>query len=145
MPMRTRVIGRSRVSWLAIAVLFALACILIPRPAPAQTAVTPDDTLSSVLVIPNPYSVTARTWGPPSEVKGFERLRFTNLPKSPCDVYVLTSQGNHVITLPHPGGNRDLLWDGRNANNQYIVSDVYLFVVDSPTLGQHLGKFVVIR
>ena len=129
--------------WLAAGIVITLLAFPMAQPAHAQTAAA--DTLSEVLVVPNPWVQSGRTWGPPSEVRTFERIRFHNLPMSPCSIYILTAQGNQVIELKHQGDSRYFLWDGRNESNQYIVSGLYLYVVDSPTLGQRLGKLVVIR
>lgn len=125
--------------------LTAVVTCLIPEVPLAQGAATAQDTLDAVLVIPNPYSVIGRTWGPKSEVKAFERIRFANLPNTPCTIKIFSSRGNLIITLDHPGKGTNLNWDGRNSNNQYVVSDVYLYVVESATLGRQVGKFIVIR
>jgi hypothetical protein len=105
-------------------------------------------TLDSVLVVPNPYTVSGRTYGPISDLKGYDQIRFTNLP-APCTVRIYTIAGNFVHELKNEvgdaDGDRDILWNGRNSDNQYVVSDVYVYVVNSPTLGRKVGKLVVIR
>lgn len=119
--------------------------LLLLRPDVAPAQVTVKDTLSAVIVIPNPYNVIGRTWGQKSDVKSFERIRFANLPNTPCTIKIYSSRGNLVKTLNHSGGGTNYQWDGRNDDNQYVVSDVYVFVVESQTLGRHIGKFIVIR
>jgi len=127
--------------------LVTILLLLKPDAAPAQGTVTGQDTLSSILVIPNPYIVIGRTWGlkTTTDVSGFERIRFANLPNTPCSIKIYSSRGNLIITLHHPGNATNYNWNGRNEDNQYVVSDVYLYVVDSPTLGRQVGKFIVIR
>jgi len=128
-------------------VLVAMALMwLMPDAAKAQATTAPQDTLSEIVVIPNPYNGVGRTWGPKSNAQSFERIRFANLPNTECDIKIFTSRGNLVMTLHKTAAmGRNYQWDGRNVNNQYIVSDVYLFLIDSPTLGRYVGKFVVIR
>ena len=130
-----------------LSVLFATAVIwLSPDGAQAQGTVGAQDTLSSIVVIPNPYNVIGRTWGQRSlSPESFERIRFANLPNTPCTITIYSSRGNRIISLSHPGRATNLNWDGRNEDNQYVVSDVYLFVVQSQTLGRQVGKFIIIR
>jgi len=105
-------------------------------------------TMDSILVVPNPYNVSDRTFGPRSNLQGYERLRFANLPtpnpSSPTTITIYTSALNLVMTLHHAAG-RDLFWDGRNADNQYVVSGLYIYVVHHPDYGRKVGKLVVIR
>ena len=107
-----------------------------------------DAALDSVLVVPNPYNVSGRTFGPKSDLEGYERLRFAHLPTpnetSPTTIKIYTSALNLVATLKHEAGTL-LFWDGRNSDNQYIVSGLYIYVVHHPDHGTGVGKFVVIR
>jgi len=128
--------------WVAGLCVGLLACA-VPRAA-AQGAFP---TVDSAIVVPNPYSVSGRTFGPSSNIFGYERIRFANLPLV-CTIKIYTSAGNLVKTLEHKEGDTypsDVFWNGRNSDNQYIVSDVYIYVVDSPTYGRKIGKFIVIR
>ena len=113
-----------------------------------STASAEVTTLDSVLVVPNPYNISGRTFGPKSDVYGLERIRFTNLPEpvagTPTKIRIYSSTFNLVTVIDHETGN-DKLWDGRNSDNQYIVSGVYIYVVEHATLGTSHGKFVVIR
>ena len=114
------------------------------------------DTLDSVLVVPNPYNVSGRTFGSPSSgsIQGFERILFTNLPnpvpEGPTAIKIYTLGLNHITTLEHRYNpnlnvNPSYAWNGRNSDNQYIASGVYIYVIDHPKFGQTIGKFVVIR
>jgi len=123
--------------WWTLALLVGVIALAVP---PTTKAV---NTVDSVLVVPNPYSVTGRTHNAPSNIQGFERILFVNLPNE-CTIRIYTSAGNLVSTIEHKGG-ADEAWSGRNADNQYIVSDVYIYVVESPTLGKKIGKFLVVR
>ncbi|OQB42220.1 MAG: hypothetical protein BWY06_00645 [Candidatus Latescibacteria bacterium ADurb.Bin168] len=110
----------------------------------ASNAISQTTTLDSVRVVPNPYNVSGRTYAARSNIFGYERLRFANLPL-PCTVKIYSSDANLVKTLQFNAGDLLPAWDGRNSDNQYIVSDVYFYVVEHATLGTKIGKFVVIR
>jgi len=99
--------------------------------------------LDSVIVVPNPYNASGRTFGPQSDITGYERIRFANVPP-PATIRIYTSAGTLVATLEHTQGDQ-YLWGGRNSDNQYIVSDVYIYVIEHATYGRKIGKFVVIR
>ena len=99
--------------------------------------------LDEIVVVPNPWISSGQTFGSPGNIAGYERIRFGNVP-DPCTIKILTTAGNLVTTLEHSGSG-DYLWDGRNADNQYVVSDVYIYVVEHETLGRKIGKFIVIR
>jgi len=123
---------------LPTAILVALLCVF------ASDAISQTTTLDSVKVVPNPYNVSGRTYASRSNIFGYERLRFANLPL-PCTVKIYSSDANLVKTLQFNAGDLLPAWDGRNSDNQYIVSDVYFYVVEHATLGTKIGKFVVIR
>jgi hypothetical protein len=117
---------------------------LLPTPASAVS------TLDSVVVVPNPYNVSGRTFGAPlSNLYGFERIRFANLPPAspdqPTKIMIYTSALNLVTTLEHTTNDNTFFWNGRNSDNQYIVTGVYIYVVKDPNLGTKIGKFIVIR
>ncbi len=119
-------------------ILVAFLCVF------ASDAISQTTTLDSVKVVPNPYNVSGRTYASRSNIFGYERLRFANLPL-PCTVKIYSSDANLVKTLQFNAGDLLPAWDGRNSDNQYIVSDVYFYVVEHATLGTKIGKFVVIR
>jgi|SaaInl8_200m_RNA_FD_contig_21_1230894_length_599_multi_6_in_0_out_0_1 hypothetical protein len=128
-----------------IFVLFlGLAALLFAPPASHAAPTTVD----SIVVVPNPYNVSGRTFAKTGEA-GYERLRFANLP-TPCTIWIYTSAGNLVDKLVQGNPNcrwqsSQMLWNGRNSDNQYIVSDVYIYIVEHETFGRKIGKFIVIR
>jgi len=120
--------------------LLGLFLVAAAPSAHAQGATT----LDSILVVPNPYNVSGQTFGPISNIFGYERIRFAHLPL-PCKMRIYSSAGNLVKTIDFEADDPLPQWDGRNDDNQYIVSDVYIYVVEHDPLGRKLGKFVVIR
>jgi len=117
--------------------------VALGEPRAQTQPTTATGSLDSVLVVPNPYVVSGRTIGPYSALKQYEAIDFYNVP-DPCTISVYTSAGNLVVTLQSKGGHF-CQWSGRNADNQYVVSDVYIYVVQAPGLGTKIGKFMVIR
>ena len=105
-------------------------------------------TLDSVIVVPNPFNVSGRTFGDPKDnIPGFQRIVFWHVPPG-AKIRIYTSAGNFVIQLTSVSADGSSYWDGRNEDNQYVVSDVYIYVVEA-TLGgktqRKVGKFIVIR
>ena len=113
-------------------------------PAQASADASQFTTLDSVVVVPNPYNVSARHLGPPGNLEAYDRIRFANLP-APATIKIYTSAGNLVATLDHISTSGHYLWDGRNDDNQYVVSDVYIYVIEHEEYGRKIGKLVIIR
>jgi len=117
----------------------------------------PADNLDNVKVVPNPYIGSANWNNPrPGDSSPWEhRIQFTNLPDDAV-VNIFTLDGDYVaeITVSKTvviGGDFDTSsssvaeWDLMTRNNQEAAPGMYLFVVDSRSLGQTTGKFVIIR
>jgi photosystem II stability/assembly factor-like uncharacterized protein len=107
----------------------------------------PADALRNVRVVPNPYLVThigeRRTYGP-NEPQN--ELHFTNLPAQ-CTIRIFNVSGQLVQTINvnnNIGVNR-YVWDMRNQNGHMIPYGVYIYHVDAPGVGEHTGKFAVIK
>jgi len=101
--------------------------------------------LNKIGVVPNPYIVRNR-W---ERTNDRNRLQFVNLP-SKCTVKIYTLAGNLVKVLEHDdnagvdGGT--CWWDPMlTMNQQQVASGVYLYYVDAPGVGTHVGKFAVVR
>ena len=50
-----------------------------------------------------------------------------------------------VATLEHDSRDDKYFWDGRNSDNQYVVSGVYYYIVEHPDHGTNMDKLVIIR
>ena len=107
------------------------------------------DVLDSVRVVPNPYNVSGRTHGPRSNASAYERIMFTNLPKpnalTPTRIRIYSMTLDLVAALEHDSQDNQFFWDGRNSDNQYIVSGVYYYVIEHPDHGMTMDKLVIIR
>lgn len=149
----------------------ALAAVLfIPAMSTAQSALDVEIAKAdSIVVVPNPYNISGRIFGPQSNPSAYERIRFQGIPGDKATIKVYTAAGNHVITLNYTRTRTDYAiigfaaegaynWSGRNVNNQYVSSGLYVYVVempprqadtpsgivDVPALTK-VGKFIVIR
>ena len=105
---------------------------------PADPPITSAGALSDIRVVPNPYSAAGLTY--PGER---DKIRFTGLPEQ-CTITIFTSNGDYVHKIEHTDGSGAEDWDLRTEFNQYIVSDVYIYTIDSD-LGSHVDKFIIIR
>lgn len=114
--------------------------------------------LDRVKVVPNPY-VGSAVWNNriPSDSDPWQhRLQFINLPAD-ATVKIFTLDGDLVDEITSGEIVRkteDFLgssnpsvaeWDLITRNNQEAAPGIYMFVVDSPSLGTKVGKFVIVR
>ncbi|MBN1541683.1 hypothetical protein JW992_06020 [candidate division KSB1 bacterium] len=114
-------------------------------------------TLDNVKVVPNPYIGSAVWNNPlPSDINPWEhRLQFINLPADAV-IKIFTLDGDFVDeiqagqsvrkgTQSVEGNTSVAEWDMITRNDQEAAPGLYIFLVDSPSLGQTTGKFVIIR
>jgi hypothetical protein len=109
-----------------------------------QMAVSVVD-MKKIRVVPNPY-IARNIW---ERTNDRNKLQFTNLP-SKCTVKIYTLAGNLIKVLEHDdnGGvaGGTCWWDPMlTMNQQQLASGVYLYHVDAPGMGTHVGKFAVVR
>ncbi len=115
-------------------------------------------TLDHVKVVPNPYSGSAR-WNNsmPSDNNPWQhRLQFTNLPAD-ATVKIFTLDGDFIdevrasqtvrrtLDETFKGADSVAEWDLITRHNQEAAPGLYIYVVDSPSLGTKIGKFVIIQ
>lgn len=105
---------------------------------PAPAAITSSGSMDDIRVIPNPYSAAGKNF--PGEE---DKIVFNGLPGT-CTIKIFTTAGDLVHTIEHTDGGGNEAWDLRTEFNQYLVSDVYIYTVES-SLGDHIDKFIVIR
>jgi photosystem II stability/assembly factor-like uncharacterized protein len=110
-----------------------------------------EDVHSSVLkqirVVPNPYVVThvgeARAYGNNSAESG---LHFTNLPAQ-CTIRIFNVSGQIVQTIQVDNniGTDRYVWNMKNRHGNLIPPGIYIYYVEAPGIGEHTGKFAVIK
>ena len=103
--------------------------------------------LDRIAVVPNPY-VGVSEFEPRSQIegRGERRIQFINLPPQ-CTIKIFNIRGELVKTLVHDGftSNGAIFWDLRTEDQQDVAYGVYLFHVDAPGIGEHVGKFSLIK
>ena len=106
--------------------------------SPASAPITQESAMENIRVVPNPYSAAGKTF--PGED---DKIVWTGLPAE-CTIKIFTTNGDFVHEIVHNDGSGTEDWNLRTEFNQFIVSDVYIYTVDSD-LGDTVGKFIVIR
>lgn len=118
----------------------------------------PQTDLSRVKVVPNPFVASARWDNPvPGDADPWKhRLRFINIPAdATIKIYTLdfdfvdeVRAGDVALVSSDfvPATNEGVAeWDLITRNDQEAAPGIYIYVVDSPSAGQKIGKFVVVR
>jgi len=106
------------------------------------------ESLDRIKVVPNPYVVTA-LWEPHNPYtsgRGPRLLQFINLPAK-CTIRIYTVDGTLVQTLFHDTNIRDgsESWDLMTKDNMDVAYGVYIYHVDAPGIGEHIGRMLIIK
>lgn len=105
------------------------------------------DQLKDIAVVPNPY-VGASQFETRTQVsgRGERRIQFINLPQE-CTITIFTLRGEVVNTLRHEGVGSDgaLFWNMQTVDSQDLAYGVYVYHVNAPGIGEHVGKFAVVK
>jgi hypothetical protein len=106
------------------------------------------NSLSKIDVVPNPY-LGAATWEKRnlnSSGRGERKIDFINLPAQ-CTVRIYTIAGALIKTLTKDSAFSDgsLSWNLVTEDGMDAAYGVYLYHVDAPEVGEHIGKFALIK
>jgi hypothetical protein len=104
--------------------------------------------LGDIKVVPNPY-ISAATWEARnlnSTGRGERRIDFIHLP-AVCTIRIYTLAGALVKTLQKDSGFDDgtLSWDLITEDGMDAAYGVYVYHLDSPDVGETIGKFALIK
>ena len=103
--------------------------------------------MADVAVVPNPYCGAA-SWEPASTQvgRGERMVYFIHLPAY-CTIRIYTVAGKLVQTLHHNASlaNGQEPWNLVSRDGMDIAFGIYIFEVDSPGLGQRIGRFAIIK
>ncbi|NND73196.1 MAG: hypothetical protein HKN43_16605, partial [Rhodothermales bacterium] len=103
--------------------------------------------LDRIAVVPNPYVGTS-AFEPRTQIegRGERRVQFIHLPPT-CTIKIFNIRGELVRTIEHSGGVSDgsEWWDLRTEGQQDVAFGVYLFHVEAPGIGEHIGKFALVK
>lgn len=104
--------------------------------------------LDRIKVVPNPYVATA-AWEPKNPYRtgrGPRMIEFIHLPPK-CTIRIYAIDGTLVKTLEHNTEITDgsEAWDMLTKDQMDIAYGLYIYHVDAPGIGQHVGRFIVIK
>ncbi len=103
--------------------------------------------LDKIAVVPNPY-VGAASWEPFTNVvgRGERKIDFIHLPQT-CTIRIYTISGVHVKTLYHNSTIDDGRepWDMNSKDGMAISYGVYIYHVNTPNIGDKIGRFAIIK
>lgn len=104
--------------------------------------------LDRIKVVPNPYIVAA-PWEPPNPFtsgRGPRAIHFNHLPQK-CTIRIFNVAGELVKTIEHDSavGDGTAKWDLLTRDNLDAAYGIYLFHVDAPGIGEHMGRFAIIK
>ncbi len=104
--------------------------------------------LSEISVVPNPY-IAAAAWEKRNlnqTGRGERKIDFINLPAQ-CTVRIYTIAGQLVKTLRKDSMPTDgaISWNLVSDDGMDIAYGLYIYHVDAPGIGTHIGRFAIIK
>ena len=109
---------------------------------------TAKESLENIKVVPNPYVVTSLydPQNPYSTGRGLRNIQFIHLPQN-CTINIYSVDGSLVRTIEHNASMRDgsEKWNLQNKDNMEVAYGVYIYHVDAPGVGDHIGKIMLIK
>lgn len=104
--------------------------------------------LDRIAVVPNPYVGASEFEIKPNlqSGRGSRLLHFIHLPAQ-CTIRIYTLAGELVQVLEHdsPFEDGSESWNLLSKNQMDIAYGIYIFHIDAPGIGEHIGKFAVIK
>ncbi len=91
---------------------------------PASLKRPPGKRLDDIRIVPNPYSISARSSQYGTEL-GKDRIMFLNIPGK-CTIRIFTERGDLIKTINHIDGSGDQDWNSETSSRQVIVSGLYI-------------------
>ncbi|MCB0729720.1 MAG: hypothetical protein KDC88_01700 [Ignavibacteriae bacterium] len=104
--------------------------------------------LKKISVVPNPY-IGQASWERRNlnqTGRGERRIDFINLPAE-CTIKIYTVEGSLVKTLTKTSGPTDgtVSWNLVTEDGMDVAYGLYVYHVDAPKVGEHIGKFALIK
>jgi hypothetical protein len=104
--------------------------------------------LKDISVVPNPY-IAAAKWEKRNlnqTGRGERRIDFINLPAE-CTIKIYTVAGQLVKTLYKDSSPNDgsVSWNLVTDDGMDVAYGLYIYHVDAPRVGTHIGKFAIIK
>ena len=104
--------------------------------------------LDKIAVVPNPY-IAAASWERKNRYqsgRGERKIDFIHLPPV-CTIRIYTVSGALVKTIYHNNALQDgsHSWNLVSEDGMDIAYGLYIYHVDVPGMGSHIGKFAVVK
>ncbi len=104
--------------------------------------------LARIKVVPNPY-IAGAAWEPRKVFgagRGERKIDFIHLPQQ-CTIRIYTLSGRLVKVIEHDSNllNGAESWNLVSDDGMDIAYGVYIYHVEAPGIGTHIGKFAVIK
>lgn len=113
--------------------IIQLACISFIAAIPLSAA--------GIIVAPNPWIPESQKTATGNLTDG---ISFINLPEQ-GEIFIYTISGDMVRRIQFtPSSAGTVRWLGKNDENEYVASGVYLWVMQSPDITK-TGKLIIIR
>ncbi|MCK4640885.1 MAG: hypothetical protein KAU06_06080 [Candidatus Marinimicrobia bacterium] len=113
----------------------------------ASTNLTSADSWGKFSVVPNPYVVSA-SWSYSSDLPGNhpDKISFINVPGD-ARIRLFTVRGDLVTELDHAGDIFDgtINWDLKNRSGKNVAYGIYIYHIESKSIGNKTGKLAIIR
>ena len=104
--------------------------------------------LKNVKVVPNPYLGASGFEGQNiyTTGRGDREIQFRRLPAN-CTIRIYTISGELVRTLQHEAVMNDgqEAWDLLTKDNLSASYGIYIYHIDAPGIGTHIGKFAIVK
>jgi hypothetical protein len=118
------------------------------RNMPREDLAQATSALDNIRVVPNPYIVTHIAEKRPTRIRPQQEreLHFINLPAR-CTIRIFNVAGHLVQTLNvnNPIESDRYVWNMLTKDNLELAYGVYIYHVESPGVGEKVGKFAVIK
>ncbi len=106
------------------------------------------ENLDRIRAVPNPYVVTA-LWEPHNPYtsgRGPRVMQFIHLPQK-CTIRIYAVDGTLVRTLEHDSSMADgaETWDLMTRDNMDVAYGIYLYHIEAPGIGEHVGRILIIK
>ena len=104
--------------------------------------------LNNIYVVPNPY-IAANAFEAEniySNGRGPREIQFRNLPAE-CIIRIYTVSGELVQTIFHNTSidNGMVAWDLLTKDNLSVSYGIYIYHIEAPGIGEHIGKLALIK
>ncbi len=107
-----------------------------------------ENELANIKVVPNPY-ISGASWEPRlvfGAGRGERKIDFIHLPQT-CTIRIFTLAGKLVKLIDHQSSttNGATSWNLISDDGMDIAYGVYIYHVDAPGIGKHIGKFAIVK